>query len=413
MPQFGKMLSRQKDLEGKFRQNHSSIIEHSEEIAFLKGGKVENKRCKEAFDNIKANRHTVLENRMLISFLDTTAIKHFGTLVSYEVMIPAMYLGREGVRLETHGDRTQYLVQAIQYFTSLGNALNTLYNAVYVGFTELAGMTSRVVELIDELERRGGNNGGNDIVANDFVQEYRKRLRNSNRLSEPTRFDSENIMFKRVTIFSPEGRLLVKDLDLIIRRGENLIVEGPNGAGKSSLLRTIGNLWPLLSGALHAPRDGVVFVPQKPYVFKGSLVEQIVYPNLDVGMEGQDMSHRRGKLGRLEDLLGKVGLEVAKLLPRGKRWDDVLPWNDILSGGERQRLALARVLYHSPQYVCLDEATSAVSKDIEAKLFDLCREQNITLISVSHRPYLRRFHSQVLTLKGDGHGAWELKRLGR
>ena len=68
MPQFGKMLSKQKDLEGKFRQNHSSIIEHSEEIAFLKGGKVENKRCKEAFDNIKANRHTVLENRMLIVF---------------------------------------------------------------------------------------------------------------------------------------------------------------------------------------------------------------------------------------------------------------------------------------------------------------------------------------------------------
>ena len=148
-------------------------------------------------------------------------------------MIPAMYLGREGVRLETHGDRTQYLVQAIQYFTSLGNALNTLYNAVYVGFTELAGMTSRVVELIGELERRGGTNGGNDVVANDFVQEYRKRLRNSNRLSEPTRFDSENIMFKRVTIFSPEGRLLVKDLDLMIRRGENLIVEGPNGAGKT------------------------------------------------------------------------------------------------------------------------------------------------------------------------------------
>ena len=138
-----------------------------------------------------------------------------------------------------------------------------------------------------------------------------------------------------------------------------------------------------------------------------------MYPKQDVGVEGQGMSHRRDDLGRLEDLLGKVGLEVAKLLPRGKRWDDVLPWNDILSGGERQRLALARVLYHSPQYVCLDEATSAVSKDIEAKLFDLCREQNITLISVSHRPYLRRFHSQVLTLKGDGHGAWELKRLGR
>ena len=270
MPQFGKMLSRQKDLEGKFRQNHSSIIEHSEEIAFL-SGKWKTNGAKGS--NIKAI-DTCTQNRMLISFLDTppSSILNFGELRGND----SRHVPRaRGVR-RTHGDRTQYWF-GIQYFTSLGNALNTLYNAVYVGFTELAGMTSRVVELIDELERRGGNNGGNDIVANDFVQEYRKRLRNSNRLSEPTRFDSENIMFKRVTIFSPEGRLLVKDLDLIIRRGENLIVEGPNGAGKSSLLRTIGNLWPLLSGALHAPRDGVVFVPQKPYVFKGSLVEQIVY----------------------------------------------------------------------------------------------------------------------------------------
>ena len=47
------MLSKSKDLEGKFRQNHSSIIEHSEEIAFLKGGEVENKRCEETFKEIR------------------------------------------------------------------------------------------------------------------------------------------------------------------------------------------------------------------------------------------------------------------------------------------------------------------------------------------------------------------------
>jgi len=408
MPHFGKMLSKSKDLEGKFRQNHSSIIEHSEEIAFLKGGEVENKRCEETFKEIKQNRHKVLENRMLISFLDTTAIKHFGTLVSYEVMIPAMYLGREGIKLETHGDRTQFLIQAIQYFTSLGNALNTLYNAVYVGFTELAGMTTRVVELIDELERRGGNDDGNDLVAKMFVEKHRLLLRNNNRLNQPQRFNSKNILFNKVTIFSPEGRLLVKDLNLSICQGENLIIEGPNGAGKSSLLRTIGGLWPLLSGALHSPQDGIVFVPQKPYVFKGSLVEQIVYPDEELTLNGTTV---KKNTPHLESLLKKVGLDVKKLLPKENQWNDVLPWNDILSGGERQRLALARVLYHSPQYVCLDEATSAISKDIETTLFELCKQQNITLISVSHRPYLRRFHSQVLTIKGDGKGSWEVKQV--
>ena len=46
MPHFGKMLSKSKDLEGKFRQNHSSIIEHSEEIAFLKVEKLKIKDAK-------------------------------------------------------------------------------------------------------------------------------------------------------------------------------------------------------------------------------------------------------------------------------------------------------------------------------------------------------------------------------
>jgi len=78
-----------------------------------------------------------------------------------------------------------------------------------------------------------------------------------------------------------------------------------------------------------------------------------------------------------------------------------------LSGGERQRVAVARLLLAAPKYAVLDEATAAVSKEIEEELLRLIDAAGVTMISVSHRPTLRRFHMQVLRILKDGEGGWE------
>ena len=75
-------------------------------------------------------------------------------------------------------------------------------------------------------------------------------------------------------------------------------------------------------------------------------------------------------------------------------------------------MGCARLFYHGPQFAVLDECTSAVSIDVERKLYESAHERGITSITISQRLALEEFHSQQLQL-GDAMGdeGWQLRTL--
>ena len=77
-------------------------------------------------------------------------------------------------------------------------------------------------------------------------------------------------------------------------------------------------------------------------------------------------------------------------------------WYDLLSPGEQQRMAFVRLLYHRPDVAVLDEATSAMSVEMEEVLYTACRDEGVTLVSVGHRRTLRQFHDKILHLGEEG-----------
>lgn len=149
-----------------------------------------------------------------------------------------------------------------------------------------------------------------------------------------------------------------------------------------------------------------MFLPQRPYLSVGTLRDQVIYPDGEIEM--RDRGRRDIELKRI--------LEEARLgyLPdREGGWDTRKEWKDVLSGGEKQRMAIARLLYHEPRYAFIDEGTSAVSSDVEGLLYENCKEKGITLITISTRASLKKYHTFNLTLgMGDDGTLWEWERIG-
>jgi len=189
--------------------------------------------------------------------------------------------------------------------------------------------------------------------------------------------NGDYIIFENVDLVSPEGKLLVKNLNFSVTT-HNVMVTGPNGSGKSSLFRVIGELWPLHSGIMtKPPNESILFVPQKPYLVLGTLRDQIIYPNSKEEMEKKNVTDLD-----LERLLELV--DPSKNILKTWQWDDTKDWFHAFSGGQKQRVAMARLFYHRPKYAILDECTSAVSDEVEDKIYETCKELGITIFSQFH-----------------------------
>ncbi len=83
-------------------------------------------------------------------------------------------------------------------------------------------------------------------------------------------------------------------------------------------------------------------------------------------------------------------------------WDSEAEWRDVLSGGLQQRVAMARLFYHKPKYAILDECTSSVTLETEKIMYDTAKALGITLMTVSHRKSLWKYHNFILQFDGQG-----------
>ncbi|HUW40411.1 MAG TPA: ABC transporter ATP-binding protein/permease [Rectinemataceae bacterium] len=211
------------------------------------------------------------------------------------------------------------------------------------------------------------------------------------------RRDGERLRLDKLNVRLPDGRELLRDLDLSLGRGGRLLIMGPSGSGKSTLVRAIAGIWPYTDGDVELPeREPTLFLPQKPYLPLGNLRDVLLYP---AGSKD------------IEDASMVAALRLAGLPELAARLDDNRYWSQVLSLGEQQRLAFARIFLQRPAWVFMDEATSALDEPAEGRLYRLLKEElpQTAVVSVGHRSSLAAFHESRLSIRDEGR--WEVEAI--
>lgn len=261
----------------------------------------------------------------------------------------------------------------------------------YKEVTELAGYTSRVSTLLDVIDDIQAGHFEKKLVSSADIEENAAVLRGRGTVTE-----GEDIDFVDVPIVSPNGDVLVRALSFSVKPGDHLLIVGPNGCGKSSLFRILGGLWPVYGGTVRKPPfEDIFYIPQRPYLSRGTLRQQIIYP--DNLREMHDKNVTDADLLQILDTL-----EIGSLIDRPSGFDAEQPWEDALSGGLQQRVAMARLFYHKPRYAILDECTSSVTLEVERVMYEEAKRLGITLMTVSHRRSLWKYHTRILQFDGQG-----------
>lgn len=203
-----------------------------------------------------------------------------------------------------------------------------------------------------------------------------------------------------------EGATAVKALDgvdLVVRKGEVVLIMGPSGSGKTTLLSVIGALLTPTSGTVNLAGEDVTILSERElpdirlkhlgFVFQDfnllsalSARENIELVLNLAGVKGAEA------IRRAEDTLTGLGL--------GERLD-FRP--DKLSGGEKQRVAIARALANKPEILLCDEPTanldSKIGHDIVRRLRAIAKEQDRSVVIVSHDTRIREHADRILWLE--------------
>lgn len=234
-------------------------------------------------------------------------------------------------------------------------------------------------------------------------------------LGKQSHFFKNEIKFCDVS-FSYGNKLIVSNIDLVIKKNESIALVGESGSGKTTLVNLISGLITTDSGELVV--DGIPlknldiknfqsrigYITQDPVIFSDS-----IYNNVTFWAEKNESN-----LNRFWDALKRAHInDFIQNLP--DKEDSLLGNNGVLvSGGQKQRISIARELYKDIDILIMDEATSALDSESEKNIQENIEslKGKITLIIVAHRlATIRNVDRVVLLSKGKIEGVDAFKNL--
>lgn len=287
------------------------------------------------------------------------------------------------------------------YFAALMVMANTLSVGMVLAFIAYKGqLTDRFANLIEQIIQFKMMRLHLDRIADIALTEQEANREGEATFSnsengEPTgQLTLENICFS----YSDEQAPILNNVNLTLAPGESIAITGPSGAGKTTLMKIMLGLLQPTSGkvlldskditqvGLKNYRKKIAAVMQDDTLLAGSIADNISFfdpqPNY---LKIEQCAH----LAAIHDDITKMTMGYNSL---------VGDMGSNLSGGQIQRLLLARALYQSPCVLFMDEATSHLDKDNEAKISEQIQHLPMTRIMIAHRQETINMAEQVYQL---------------
>ncbi|WP_309086321.1 ABC transporter ATP-binding protein [Chelativorans sp.] len=205
--------------------------------------------------------------------------------------------------------------------------------------------------------------------------------------AKPLHVSAGNIRFEKVRFSYAEHMPVLHGVSFEAKAGETTAIVGPSGAGKSTLFALLQRFYDLDGGRItidgqdiaevtkHSLRSKIAYVSQHPYLFEGTIRDNIRYGRPDATDAEVEEAAR---LANAEEFIAQ----------QPKRYETLVGENGVtLSGGQRQRLSIARAILRNAPILLLDEATSALDNQSEAKVQEALERVMVkrTTLVIAHR----------------------------
>jgi len=339
----------QQKLEADFRYRLVRVRDNPEAIALSHGEAEEHEALGGSFHYIRTNFWAIMRRTLLVNAF-TTGFQQIAIVFPVFVIMPRYFSKQIGFGLfQQIPSVFQNVQQSFSWFV-----LN------YSSLVTWRAIVSRLYGFREAMEAaRAASTGG------------------------PQRSTAgAALVFDKLTLTLPDGRKLLNNASLALPPGEKITITGPSGTGKSTLFRAIAGIWPFGEGSITPPSGSLLFLPQKPYFPLGSLKRSLAYPHAEDSITDETATEALTALG------------LAQLAPH---LHDHTNWGLTLSGGEQQRLALARAILAKPDWLFLDEASSALDPALAAQVQTTLTQHlpNTTIVAISHHDTPATRHLQL------------------
>ena len=345
--------NRQQRYEADMRFSLIRVRENAESIALYNGEPNEQARLVDRFSRVWGNFWSLMQVQKRLTFF-TAGYGQIAIIFPFVVAAPRYFAGKI------------QLGELMQINSAFGNVQENLswFVDAYASLAEWRATCDRLLSFRQAMGENEARQPAIDVHA-----------------------EGHMLRIAGLALNLADGRALLSGANLDIAPSERVMLSGRSGSGKSTLLRALGGLWPRGGGKIQLPTERTLFLPQKPYLPIGTLKEALSYP-----LTGDAYPDER----YLE------ALHSCRLGHLAERLEENNHWQRLLSPGEQQRLSFARALLYRPQWLFLDEATSAMDEEDEAAVYEGLIEQlpGLSILSVGHRSSLRRFHPRQVRIEG-------------